>query len=137
MARRPHGSLDALTGPKRQDVSAPPAMAAMGAVRAYPEPAPHRGPVQTAASLGGGRDGPDRQAKHAPDSLRSCSGLVSGQAGVHRHPASLCYSSASTAGSLAQLYADALAAMHEAMDGVPPMPIQTEVPTLDALLSED
>jgi hypothetical protein len=34
-----------------------------------------------------------------------------------------------------QLYADALAAMPEAMDGVPPMPIQTEVPTLDELLS--
>jgi hypothetical protein len=38
---------------------------------------------------------------------------------------------------IAQLYADALAAMPEAMDGVPPMPIQTEVPTLDELLSDD
>jgi hypothetical protein len=36
-----------------------------------------------------------------------------------------------------QLYADALAAMPEAMDGVPPMPIQTEAPTLDELLSDD
>jgi hypothetical protein len=38
---------------------------------------------------------------------------------------------------IAQLYADALAAMPEAMDGVPPIPIQTEVPTLDELLSDD
>jgi hypothetical protein len=38
---------------------------------------------------------------------------------------------------IAQLYADALAAMPEAMDGVPPMPIQTEVPTLDELLGDD
>ena len=38
---------------------------------------------------------------------------------------------------IAQLYADALAAMPEAMDGVPPIPIQTVVPMLDELLSDD
>jgi len=38
---------------------------------------------------------------------------------------------------IAQLYADALAAMPDSQDGVPPLPIQTDIPTLDELLSED
>jgi hypothetical protein len=38
---------------------------------------------------------------------------------------------------VAVLYADALAAMPESQDGQPPLPIQTEVPTLDELLSDD
>lgn len=39
--------------------------------------------------------------------------------------------------AIAQLYADALAAMPDSQDGVPPLPIQTDIPTLDELLSED
>ena len=38
---------------------------------------------------------------------------------------------------IAQLYADALAAMPDSQDGIPPLPIQTDIPTLDELLSED
>jgi hypothetical protein len=34
------------------------------------------------------------------------------------------------------LYADALAAIPETQDGLPPLPIQAEMPTLDELLSE-
>jgi hypothetical protein len=33
--------------------------------------------------------------------------------------------------------ADALAAMPDSQDGQPPLPIQTEVPTLDELLGDD
>ena len=40
--------------------------------------------------------------------------------------------------SLAGLYADALAAMPETMDGQPPLPVQPECPvTLDDMLSDD
>jgi Domain of unknown function DUF29 len=38
---------------------------------------------------------------------------------------------------VARLYADALAAVPASQDGLPPLPIQTEIPTLDELLSED
>jgi hypothetical protein len=38
---------------------------------------------------------------------------------------------------VARLYADALAAVPASQDGIPPLPIQTEIPTLDELLSED
>ena len=38
---------------------------------------------------------------------------------------------------MAELYADALAAVPETMDGLPPLPIRTGPPTLDQLLSED
>jgi hypothetical protein len=38
---------------------------------------------------------------------------------------------------IAQLYADALAALPEMMEGLPPQPIRTDIPTLDELLSED
>jgi len=37
----------------------------------------------------------------------------------------------------ASLYADALAAVPETVDGVAPLPILTEIPTLDELLSDD
>lgn len=37
---------------------------------------------------------------------------------------------------VAGLYADALASLPEAMDGAPPSPIQSEMPTLDELLGE-
>jgi hypothetical protein len=35
------------------------------------------------------------------------------------------------------LYADALAAMPDTVDGQPPLPIQFEIPTLDELLSDE
>jgi hypothetical protein len=35
------------------------------------------------------------------------------------------------------LYADAMRALPESLDGVPPLPIQGEIPTLEELLSED
>jgi hypothetical protein len=38
---------------------------------------------------------------------------------------------------VASLYADARAAVPETVDGVSPLPILTEMPTLDELLSED
>jgi hypothetical protein len=38
---------------------------------------------------------------------------------------------------MASLYADALAAVPETVDGIAPLPILTEMPTLDELLSED
>jgi hypothetical protein len=38
---------------------------------------------------------------------------------------------------LASLYADALAAMPESMDGQPPLPVDPACPTLDELLSDD
>jgi hypothetical protein len=34
------------------------------------------------------------------------------------------------------LYADAMRALPESLDGLPPLPIQSELPTLDELLSE-
>lgn len=37
---------------------------------------------------------------------------------------------------VASLYADAVASLPETMDGVPPLPIQSEMPTLDKLLGE-
>jgi hypothetical protein len=37
---------------------------------------------------------------------------------------------------VAGLYADALASLPEAMDGVAPLPVQSEVPTLEELLGE-
>jgi hypothetical protein len=37
---------------------------------------------------------------------------------------------------VASLYADALASLPETMDGQPPLPIQSEIPTLDELLGE-
>lgn len=37
---------------------------------------------------------------------------------------------------VASLYADALASLPETMDGVLPLPIQSEMPTLDELLGE-
>ena len=37
---------------------------------------------------------------------------------------------------VARLYRQALRAMPETVDGQPPLPIQTELPTLDELLSE-
>jgi hypothetical protein len=36
-----------------------------------------------------------------------------------------------------RIYRRALAAMPETVDGLPPLPIQSEMPTLDELLSED
>jgi hypothetical protein len=39
--------------------------------------------------------------------------------------------------SLMSNCADALAAMPDSQDGQPPLPIQTEVPTLDELLGDD
>ncbi len=39
--------------------------------------------------------------------------------------------------NIAELYADALAAVPESMNGLPPLPIRTGPPTLDQLLSED
>ena len=38
---------------------------------------------------------------------------------------------------MAELYADALAAVPESMNGLPPLPIRTGPPTLEQLLSED
>jgi hypothetical protein len=38
---------------------------------------------------------------------------------------------------LASLYADALAAMPESMDGQPPLEVDQACPTLDELLSDD
>jgi hypothetical protein len=38
---------------------------------------------------------------------------------------------------IAQLYVDALAAMPESIDGLPPLPIQTKMPTLDEMLSQE
>jgi hypothetical protein len=37
---------------------------------------------------------------------------------------------------VASLYADALAAIPDSQDGLPPLPIQSDVPTLEELLSE-
>jgi Domain of unknown function DUF29 len=38
---------------------------------------------------------------------------------------------------IARVYRRALAAMPETVDGLPPLPIRSEMPTLDELLSED
>jgi hypothetical protein len=38
---------------------------------------------------------------------------------------------------VAALYADAMRALPESLDGLPPLPIQSEIPTLDELLSDD
>ena len=38
---------------------------------------------------------------------------------------------------VAELHADAMAALPETQDGVSPLPIQTEIPTLDELLADE
>jgi hypothetical protein len=38
---------------------------------------------------------------------------------------------------VARIYRRALRAMPEAIEGLPPLPIKSEMPTLDALLAED